>query len=172
MLPGAISTKDLLELIDSAEKMELDNLRPPDLADDDVLLADPVMGALSELTARLRTATRQIALAGWQAIDEGVKLITECWETHRAQLGERASELSDAFRHQVATLIHGVMDKLARLAPARIERTTPMSISSISFKLSLALSPSVVASATEWFRLVATGGIEMSLTYSEATLPN
>jgi hypothetical protein len=169
MLPGAISTTDLLELIDCAEGAELNGLRPPDLGDD-VLFADPVMGALSELTARLRTATRQIALAGWEAIDEGVKLITECWQTYRAQLGERASELSDAFRHQVATMIQGVLEKLARLAPAKIERATPMNISSISFKLSLALSPSVVGSATEWFRLVATGGIEMSLTYSEAIL--
>jgi hypothetical protein len=144
-------------------------LRPPDLGDD-LLLADPLMGGLSELTAKLRTATRQIALAGLEAIDDGIRLITECWERQRAQLGERASELSDAFRHQVATMIHAVMNKLARLAPAQIERTNPMNISSVSFKLSLALSPSVVASATEWFRLVATGGIEVSLTYSEASL--
>jgi hypothetical protein len=164
-MPGAISTSELLDVIDRAIRVELDGLRPGGIGDD-VLLSDPVMEAFSTLMGRLRAATGQIMLDGTAALDGAINAISECWVSYRAQLGARATELSDAFRHALGEMVHAMMDKLARLVPAQVAQVPPMSLATISFKLSFALSPSVVASATEWFRLLAVGGIEVSATYN------
>lgn len=164
MVTDAPTTAEVMALMDRVQA-EVDAEFAPDDAGLE-LHADPVLAASADLYRRLKESMRRVMLEGADALDSATHYVVERWEHHRRILGARAADLADAFRRKLRRLLRATLELLAGTVPERIERDGPCQLERISFTMALAVAPSISFGIHEVLRVVATGGVEMSLSYT------
>jgi hypothetical protein len=158
-MPVALwSLSELHNLMDSVEK---ETLTPNVYA----LEANPVINAAKLLYDTLREATDIVIIEGSKALDRAIELVMDQYELLKVQLKSDVKELLEIFQRQLSKLIVGTMEHISAGLPAELAAEPPRKLDSIAFKLALSLSPSISVAATEWLRLMATGGAEVQVTY-------
>ncbi len=134
--------------------------------DPDSLQSNPVLNAASALYNRLKAAAERVSLEGAAVLEAASDSVVQEWEALKASLGAKASELLALFQKQIGLLITDTMQSIAQAIPSSLNRTDGvLNLDSVAFKLALGLSPSVSVAATEWLKLVATAGAEVTLSY-------
>jgi hypothetical protein len=159
------ATLSLAELHAIMNRVETETIRH----DTEALEANPVLNAAGELYRRLKEAVELVIAEGQEAIERARDAVVSEWQRQRAALGNRAAELLTIFQEQYQRLLTEAMESIARSVPRQLSGNSPGLLDGISCKMALSVAPSVSFAATEWLKVVATGGLEVSVTYKFPT---
>lgn len=158
-MTNAILSIDVLkEIMDRVESKTIQH-------NSEELEANPVSNAAAKLYQTLKDAVDLVMEEGQAVIEKGRDMVLGEWVRQRQALGNRSSELLKKFQEQFQLLIGEAMESIVQSLPCQISGNALGKLDVVTYKMALSVAPSISFAATEWLKIVAAGGIEVSVAY-------
>ena len=151
----------LAKIIEAAEDVRQTHL----YVELSVLPSNPVLNAVNNVYEKLVDGIKRLSIEGHAAFEQAKEEVVKVWEEQIPRLKDRVDEALVLFQKMISDLIRRMMETIAGAVPIKLDSAGGGIIDSISYKMSLAVSPSVAVAAQEVFRLAVSGGLDVQIQY-------
>ena len=156
--PTLLTLDEVLLLMQTVQERSLQH-------DADELHDNPVKKAVQRIYDRLKDAVRLVSEFGQEKLEEARDLVVEEWLEVKKTLGDAVHEALALFQEMMQRLLSAAFETISGSLPGRLATGDGARLDTVAFRTSIALSPSVAFAATEWLKVAATGGFDVSVSY-------